>query len=134
MWGISVLQAPLLLRLAGRSHLQSAARLPSRRFCLSAWPTLPVPPAPPQARERAPLEVQRKEEELVALAVRAQETEGALREYKRENAKFFEVKERYKGALAGLEAEVQVCVRGAGSVLEIEGSLWLCAAGAAGAR
>ena len=32
----------------------------------------------------------------------------ALREYKRENSKFFEVKERYKGAIAALEKDLQV--------------------------
>lgn len=40
--------------------------------------------------------------------VRLKEYEGALREYKRENAKFFEAKERYKATIAGLEKEVQV--------------------------
>ena len=44
--------------------------------------------------------------------VRLKEYEGALREYKRENAKFFEAKERYKAAIAGLEREVQVRRRG----------------------
>ncbi len=32
----------------------------------------------------------------------------ALKEYKRENSKFFEVKERYKGAIAALEKDLQV--------------------------
>lgn len=40
--------------------------------------------------------------------VRVKEYEGALREYKRENGKFFEMKERYKAAIAGLEREVEV--------------------------
>ncbi len=42
------------------------------------------------------------------LQVRVKEYEGALREYKRENGKFFEMKERYKAAIAGLEKEVEV--------------------------
>jgi hypothetical protein len=40
--------------------------------------------------------------------VRLKEFEGALREYKKENGKFFEMKERYKASIAGLEKEVQV--------------------------
>ncbi|PSC75424.1 hypothetical protein C2E20_1600 [Micractinium conductrix] len=60
-----------------------------------------------QARERAQAEVARKEEEVVTLEVRLKEYEGALREYKKENGKFFEMKERYKATIAGLEREVQ---------------------------
>lgn len=51
----------------------------------------------------------------LALQVRVKEYEGALREYKRENGKFFEMKERYKAAIAGLEKEVEV--RGSGRCL-----------------
>lgn len=40
--------------------------------------------------------------------MRLKEYEGALREYKRENGKFFEMKERYKTTIAGLEKDVQV--------------------------
>jgi hypothetical protein len=40
--------------------------------------------------------------------VRLKEYEGALREYKKENGRFFEAKERYKATIAGLEREVQV--------------------------
>lgn len=40
--------------------------------------------------------------------MRIKEYEGALREYKRENGKAYEMKERYKAAIAGLEREVQV--------------------------
>jgi hypothetical protein len=39
--------------------------------------------------------------------VRLKEYEGALREYKKENGRFFEAKERYKATIAGLEREVQ---------------------------
>ena len=129
------LPAPLLLlRLAKRLHLHSGQRRRrhnapahappphTRRLFPPASPSAPAP-LPTQARERAQAEVQRKEEELVALAVRAQETEGALREYKRENAKFYEVKERYKGALAGLEAEVQVRAAGAGGAVGVRQQL-----------
>lgn len=42
------------------------------------------------------------------LQVRVKELEGALREYKKENGRFFEMKERYKAAIAGLEREVEV--------------------------
>lgn len=40
--------------------------------------------------------------------VRLKEYTDALKEYKRENSKFFEVKERYKGAIAALEKDLQV--------------------------
>lgn len=42
------------------------------------------------------------------MQVRLKEYEGALREYKKENSKFFEAKERYKATIASLEREVQV--------------------------
>lgn len=42
------------------------------------------------------------------LQVRLKEYADALKEYKRENSKFFEVKERYKGAIAALEKDLQV--------------------------
>lgn len=42
------------------------------------------------------------------LQVRNKEYADALKEYKRENSKFFEVKERYKGAIAALEKDLQV--------------------------
>ncbi|KAL4859646.1 hypothetical protein ACK3TF_000728 [Chlorella vulgaris] len=60
-----------------------------------------------QARERAQREAKRKEEEVVALEVRLKQVEGALTDYKAENRKFFDMKERYKSIIAGLEKEVQ---------------------------
>jgi hypothetical protein len=36
------------------------------------------------------------------------QVEGALTDYKAENRKFFDMKERYKSIIAGLEKEVQV--------------------------
>jgi hypothetical protein len=38
--------------------------------------------------------------------VRVRELEGVLREYQRENAKFGEVKERYKAALAAVRGDL----------------------------
>ena len=40
------------------------------------------------------------------LQVRVRELEGVLREYQRENAKFGEVKERYKAALAAVRGDL----------------------------
>lgn len=42
------------------------------------------------------------------MQVKLRELEGVLREYKKENSKFFEMKERYKATIAALERQVQV--------------------------
>ncbi len=46
--------------------------------------------------------------QVVALQVRARELEAVLGQYKRENGRFFEVKERYKATIMGLEGRVKV--------------------------
>ena len=89
-----------LLLLYGTGRRTEAGRAAAGRLRVAAGPTpgLPLPlPAPPPP-----------------VQVRLKEFEGALREYKKENGKFFEMKERYKASIAGLEKEVQVragCVR-----------------------
>ncbi len=65
-------------------------------------PALLDPPLPSHHTSSLPARTQ----------VKLKELEAVLRQYKAENSKFFEMKERYKSRIAALERQVQVCRAG----------------------
>ena len=117
---LPVLLLPLLLLLQGTDGRASCCCWPkintaagNHRVALSAPHGAPAPARtrliPALCYRRPPLPPPAPAACLPARPqVRLKEFEGALREYKKENGKFFEMKERYKASIAGLEKEVQV--------------------------